>query len=54
MRRRDPLSPLMFVIVMQVLGRMISIAVSGDMLSSFSMEIRVDISHLLFVGDTLF
>lgn len=36
LRQGGPLSPRLFVIVMEVLGRMISIAVSGGLLSSFS------------------
>jgi hypothetical protein len=34
-------------------GRMISTTASGGMLSSFSIETGVDISHLLFANDTL-
>jgi hypothetical protein len=35
MRQGDPLSPLLFVIVMEVLGKMISAVVSGGLLSGF-------------------
>jgi hypothetical protein len=43
----------MFVIVMEALGRMISAAVSGGLLYSFSVEPMIDISHLLFADNTL-
>lgn len=43
----------LFVIVIEVLGRMISAAISGDLLSSTSLGTGIDISHLLFVDDTL-
>jgi hypothetical protein len=50
------LSPLLSVIVMEALGKMIFVAISGVLLSSFSVGIRnvgkIDISYLLFVDDT--
>jgi hypothetical protein len=49
----DPLSPLLFVLVMEALDRMISAAVSGGWLSSFSVGTRIDTSHLLFTNDAL-
>jgi hypothetical protein len=39
----------LFVIVIEVLGGMISAAISGDLLSSASLGTGIDISHLLFV-----
>jgi hypothetical protein len=53
LRQGSPLSPLMLVIVMEALCRMISIVVSGGLLSDFSVGTRIDISHLLFVDNTL-
>ena len=51
------MSSLLFAIVMEALCKMISVALSGVFLSSFSMGHRdvngIDISHLLFVNDTL-
>jgi hypothetical protein len=41
------------VIVMEALGRMISTAVSGGLWSGFFVVARTDISHLMFVDDTL-
>jgi hypothetical protein len=53
LRQGDLLSPLLFIIVMEALGRMISAAVSGGLLSRFSVGTVTDISHLLFTDDTL-
>lgn len=51
------LSMLLFVIIMEALGKMISVVVSRGLLFGFSVEIEndggIDISHLLFAGDTL-
>ena len=43
----------MFVIVMEALGRMFSAAVSGGLLFGFFMMRETNISHLLFADDTL-
>jgi len=57
LRQGDHLSSLLFVIVMEALRRMISTAVNKTLLSGFSIGTRningIDISHLLFVDDTL-
>jgi hypothetical protein len=34
-KKGDPLSPLLFVIVMEALGKMVSVVVSGGLLSGF-------------------
>jgi len=49
----DPLSPLLFVLVMEALGKIILAAVSGGLLFGFYVGTGVDISHLLFSDDTL-
>jgi hypothetical protein len=50
-------SPLLFVIVMEAFNKMMSIVVSGGLLSSIFVGIGndggIDISHLLFANDTL-
>jgi len=52
LKQEDLLSPLLFVIVMEALGRMISAAVIGGLLSGLIVGTWIDISHLLFVDDT--
>jgi len=52
LRQGDPLSPLLFVFVMEALSRMISTAVSGGLLESFKVG-NANYSLLLFADDTL-
>ena len=56
-RQGDPLSPMLFVIVMEALSRLIDKAIGAGMSSGFAMSRMVNdpllISHLLFVNDTL-
>jgi len=52
LRQGDPLSPLLFVFVMEALSRMINAAVSGGVLDGFRVG-DASCSHLLFADDTL-
>ena len=52
-RQGDSLSPLLFVIVMEGLGRMVARAVEGGLLSGFQVgSLNMVVSHLLFADDT--
>ncbi|GFZ13080.1 GATA transcription factor 15 [Actinidia rufa] len=56
LRQGDPLSPLLFIIVMDVLSRFISRVVSLGRLSGFKVgegSQEVTVSHLMFADDTL-
>jgi hypothetical protein len=57
-RQGDPLSPFLFVLVMEAFSRMISAIYTRGLISGFSVgsreQDRVEVSHLLFADDTLF
>jgi hypothetical protein len=57
LRQGDPLSPLLFVVVMEALSKMLSVSVNRGLFLGFSTGSRnseaVHISHLLFADDTL-
>jgi hypothetical protein len=56
-RQRDPLSPFLFVIIMETLSRMMTRAVEGGLFSGSQVgsldNNLLHISHLLFADDTL-
>ncbi|XP_023916416.1 uncharacterized protein LOC112028013 [Quercus suber] len=57
LRKGDPLSPLLFILVMEALGRMLDKAVHDGHMSGFCVGreegISLAVSHLLFADDTL-
>ena len=57
LRQGDPLSPLLFVLVVEALGRMLDKAVHEGRMSGFSVDNlegrSLAMSHLLFEDDTL-
>jgi hypothetical protein len=58
LRQGDPLSPLLFVVVMEALSRMLIAAMDQGNLTGFSMGPKdsydLVVNHLLFTGDTGF
>jgi hypothetical protein len=56
-RQGDPLSPLLFVVVMEALSKMLNSSMLQGLLSGFSMDIKDNealvMNHLLFADDTL-
>jgi len=58
LRQGDPLSPLLFILVMETLSRLVNKAIDAGILKGFQItNARSEsllISHLLFADDTLF
>jgi hypothetical protein len=56
-RQGDPLSPLLFVMVMEAFSRMMNVVVENELLAGFSVGSKPDeamvVSHLLFADDTV-
>ena len=56
-RQGDPLSPLLFVLVMEAFSKMMNLVVERGLLAGFSVGSRpseaMGVSHLLFADDTL-
>lgn len=55
LRRGDPISPILFILVTQAISRMIEKAVQNQRIKGFKVGIRIGIivSHLLLADDTL-
>jgi hypothetical protein len=57
LRQRDPLSPLLFVVVMEALSRMLVVALEQGSMTGFAVGHReseaIIVNHLLFADDTL-
>ena len=57
MRQGDPLSPLLFLVMMEVFNKMMKIVEGASLLRGFKADGRwggrVCVSHLLFVVDTI-
>jgi hypothetical protein len=57
-RQGDPLSPFLFVLVMEAFSRMLGAFTYRGLITGFSVgsseQARVNVSHLLFADDTIF